>query len=282
MKKKPFNLMKSFTKNRLRHGAIANLCQDVYDKCSEADIPALAIVLTYFKDKIDFFNSLIHPIMGSSITADIAQEDDNRDTRFVGLKYYIRFALRHTDPAIVEAAKRINVVLQNESYKAIYNEPYDVETNTIQNLLSELRTNYADDIDTLQIGFYLDSLEQANDNFEALSDSRDATTGRIYTYIHTLEARAEMEDALDSVRLQLNAFVESTMFSGGPENYDSLIVAINNRIDRVVAAARHHYKDDDDEKEKGDEEGNTNENNNGTDNGADDGFGEENTPSANA
>ena len=278
MAKKNQNQVMSFRKSHLRQGAIANLCQVVYDLCMSANIDGLNVVLNILKDKIDYFNALIHPIMGSRLTPEIVRADERRDQKLIGFNYYIEFCLRHTNPDIVAAAQNIQVVLNNASYSLVYRDDYDTETNTIMNLLEELRNNHAQDIETLQIGFYLDALEADNNDFEALDAARASSTARTYNYIDIQAARAEMEQALDAVRLQLNALAQVATLSGDAENYDMLIATINKRIKQVVLANTSNSNNDD-------ENGN---NNQGGENGGDnnqnggDNTGDDNTPSANA
>ena len=278
--KKQYNQMKTFSKSRLRQGAIANLCQVVYDLCMAAEIDALSVVLNILKDKIDYFNALIHPIMGSGLTPEIVRADENRDQKLVGFNYYIEFCVRHTNPDIVAAAKNIQVVLNNASYSLVYRDDYDTETNTIMNLIEELRNNHAQDIETLQIGFYLDALEADNNDFEALDAARASSIARTYTYRDIQEARAEMEQALDAVRLQLNALAQVATLSGDAENYDMLIATINQRIKQVVLANTSNSNNDDENgnNNQGGENGGDN-NQNGGDNSGDTG---DNTPSADA
>lgn len=251
------NRIKNFYKSRLPQGSIAQLCQSVYDLCVAADIEALSIVLSILKSKIDYFNALIHPIMGSDVTPEIVNADEQRNQLLVGFTHYIGFAVRHTDPAMVAAANRVKVVLKNASYKEVYNQRYDEKTNTIQNLIEELRTNYVEYIDTLQIGFYLDALEEVNNNFENLKTAR-AHTARTYDFESTRAARIEMEHAFNLVRSQINGLAEMAAFSGEETTYDSLIGAINVRIDQVVVATSRSGNNADEAEEKnGNEEENS-------------------------
>ena len=274
------NRIKNFPKSHLPQGSIAQLCQTIYTLCMAASIDALSVVLNILKDKIDYFNALIHPIMGSGITPEIVRADERRDEMLVGFNHYIEFAARHTESEMVAAAKRVQVVLSNASYKGVYDEKYDRETNTIMNLLQELRDRHAEDIETLQIGFYLDALEEANNDFEALKAGRAGEISRPYTYADTKAARTEMEHALDLLRTQLNGLADMAGMAGDDTDYASLIAQINTRIDEAVGRA--NKKDDD---EQSGENGNNNQggtDNNGGDNNTDPNQGDDNTPSANA
>ena len=277
------NKIKNFRKSHLAQGTIAQLCQTVYTLCMAASIDALSVVLNILRDKIDYFNALIHPIMGSSITAEIIRADERRDEMLVGFNYYIEFAARHTESEMVAAAKRIQVVLNNASYKGVYRERYDRETNTIMNLLQELRNRHAEDIETLQIGFYLDALEEANNDFEALKTGRAGEISRPYTSADIRAARTEMEHAFDLLRTQLNGLADMAGMAGDDTDYASLIALINTRIDEAIQS--NDKKDDDEQPANNGENGNNNQggtDNNGGDNNTDPNQGDDNTPSANA
>ena len=270
------NEVRNFPKTRFRQAEISQLCEDIYERCMAAGIDGLNVVLNILKDKTDYFNALIHPIMGSGITPGIVKTDENRDQKLVGFNHYIEFCVRHTNPEMVDAAKRIQVVLSNASYKTVYNDSYNVETNNITNLLEELRNNHAQDIETLQIGFYLDALEEDNNEFKALKAGRVDEVSRTYNYLDIQAARAEMEQALDAVRLQLNALAQIANLSGDAENYNSLISQINTCIAEAVNSSRSSKKD----KENPAQPGNNNQDGeNSGENGGDTG---DNTPSADA
>ncbi|MBO4740694.1 MAG: hypothetical protein J5605_03500 [Bacteroidales bacterium] len=253
-----------FRKKKLTQDEIAKLCIVVSNYCKSVSIPQLAARINSLDNAINIFQALIHPVRGSELTVDVLEADDSRDTILVGFAFYLEFTLRHTDPAMVRAARELKVVMDTPSYKRIYETAYNRESNLIANLIEELRNNHQSALTQLNIGFYIDALEAANNNFDAIYENRVHSTARSYNSEDILEARTKMEKAFDSLcdKLELlaaDAEDDAAMGVGGTTGgmptgggttgggmttldyafYESLFATINEHIGNIVAAANH-------------------------------------------
>ncbi|MBO4741795.1 MAG: hypothetical protein J5605_09195 [Bacteroidales bacterium] len=259
----------------------------------KANRSELTPVLVLFKAKIDRFDALIHPIMGSELTSDLVLLDGTRDNYLVGFRYGVQFNLHHYDPLKVAAAKEIKMVLNNASYKEVYHEEYIQETDTIENLVDELQQNHAAALTTLGMTEFVQKLAEANTAFDDMLESRTNKRVRDYNYKDIKAARIEMERAFDTFRDQLNVFARmeeeaaGTMpggtgtpagGAGASVSYKDLVIRINDYID-IATKDSPDYDDEDDDDEIGDNnQGGETPDNNGTDPNQ----GEDNTPSADA
>ena len=207
--------LQTFTKNQFTQDEIVELFVGIIALCYMYNIQDLDVLKNTLQNKIDAFMAMIHPVLGSKITAKVVQADEERDQLLVGFGYYIEFAKRHTDPEMVEAANEIDVVLNTTSYKHIYADAYIQETTKINNLLQELfEPKHAAAITTLNIGFYLTALQQANANFRALYHERVGDVARTYTKDEIREARNKMENMYDVFRGKLVAIAEEAEITG--------------------------------------------------------------------
>ena len=299
----------SFKKSALPQNRILGLCKKVYRVTYRANRSELSAILVVLKAKIDKFDGLIHPIMGSELTPELKVCDINRDNYLVGFRHGIEFNARHYDPLKVAAAKEIMVVLSNASYKKVYKEEQMQETDTIENLVDELQQNHAAALTTLGLTEYVQKLAEANTAFDDMLDERTNKRVRDYNYLDIKTARSEMEHAFDVLRDQLNIYAEMEEIAaagtgtptggtgtptggvGSPISYKDLVIRINDYIAIATKDSPDYDDEEDDDNTNttpenndeniGGENGgeNNGEENTNTDNG---GFGDENTPSANA
>jgi hypothetical protein len=107
-------------------------------------------------------------VIKSAITAAKETKDRERDDCFHGLYYTTLAATRYYDPAIVAAAKRLLLVLDNFNHTPLVKLSYDAETATVNALLQEL-SKYASDIVTVGVQNWVDGLTKKNSEFEALA-----------------------------------------------------------------------------------------------------------------
>ena len=289
--------IKNFKKSALPQNKILGLFTQIYDTTYEANFPELSAVLAKLKSKMDAFDAYLHPIMGSEVTVDVADIDTGRDTYLVGFRYGVEFNARHFDPQRVAAAKEVQVVLSNPSYKQVYKEEHIHETSTIKDFVRELQQNHAAALSTMGLTEYVQKLAEANDAFSEIWRARANKRRRNYTFEDTLQARAEMEHAYDLFVHQLTVSAElsedtpgttpamggggatggmgggTTPTMGDPiTTYDDLISLINDYITTVTK----DYSHDNDEEDETENEGENTENTTNTNEGGSENTGEEN------
>ena len=326
--------VKPFRKGALRQDELQELMTDIVLLGQAANFMELNIALVLLQNALSKFQMMIHPVVGSEITPEIADLDDARDKYYSGLYFYTEYAVRHYDPAIAAAGRKIQNILNMASYASLQREAYRSETGKIVNLLEELNHSCADAVATLNLGPFLQVLESANLAFRAKYESRNQTEALYYTTAQIRAARTELEKAFDMFKMQLNMLAqihgEETInpaggttgggtgsgMTGGTgggmtggmggtgtgtgtmesthvsTNYIELITYVNDAIDRSMAAAKHRLtmgQSDDEGTENPENPTNNNGSDNNGENGGEEntntdngGFGDENTPSANA
>ena len=205
--------IRTFPTKKLTQDEIIKLFLAIANYCEEANIAALSVLLNQFRNKVNILQSMIHVVMGSELTPELLVLDNERDEYTIGFRYYNEFALRHYDPQKRKAAVEIAKVLNTTSYKGIYDDAYDRETNKITNLIQELN-NHSEAISILGIGDYVQALDNTNQAFDTLYQKRMKKTARTYTSTEILEARNEMEKAYDLLRLKLLTLAAEAELSG--------------------------------------------------------------------
>jgi hypothetical protein len=166
-------------------------------------------------------------IRKSSHTEKLAVSDHIRDQNIIGITHLVDSYAYHFRPEIVDAANRLDILLAR--YGHIAKKSYDKETADINNLLQELRGDYAQDVDLLNFRDWVDELDAANRAFEDLRSERYA------------EAAKKTEVRMQSIRLEINEVyrvivdqINARMTIEGEEQYLPFVKELNLRID--------HYK----------------------------------------
>jgi hypothetical protein len=140
---------------------------------------ALGISVPYgeYKPLLDTEVSLLDIIRKSGYTGEIDGSDHRRDTLFRGFADAVKSGLNHFDTAKREAARRIEIVLNN--YGNIAVKPLDQETAAIDDLLRELRSGeYPVLVDSLALADWLVQLDAENQTFKALMMARYGETSQ--------------------------------------------------------------------------------------------------------
>ena len=332
--------MKNYRKDSLTQDEVQMLMTYIVLISQTANFAELNAVLTSLQNTLTEFQRLIHPVEKSDLTDDVKEFDKVRDKYVTGLYFFVQFALRHYDPAMVAAAEKIDAVLNDTSYKNMQRNAYDRETGKIINLLEEINANCADAVVTLNLTSYLQALDSANQSFHHMYNARNMPKANNATAAEIREARTDLENSFDLFRKQLSLLAAlnpdgtptsgmggtGSGMTGGTgggmtggmggtgtgtgtpteplpvaHTYAELITYINDRIDRITAAAKHRQTMVKKSKENAENGGTTPTpenptNNNGSDNNGENGgdnngentntdnggFGDENTPSANA
>jgi hypothetical protein len=109
-------------------------------------------------------DGLIEKIRKSKITDRITDLDKQRDNTFHGLVYTIKASRLHFNTIKSTAAKNLEPLLYH--YNDLADRPYEEESGGIYNFLQEIRTNYKDEVNVLELTPWLDELERNNDEFK--------------------------------------------------------------------------------------------------------------------
>jgi hypothetical protein len=199
------------------------------------DIEALFIVFICLLKEAD---EALEKIKKSNFTAAIIQADECRDDAFRGLSYSARSALFHFDESKKAAAERLVTILDH--YGNIADKPYNEETASIYNFLQDIRNQYSDEIDILDLSGWLNELERTNNEFEQIILKRNQEyAGR--TELNMFNVRKKTDRAY----LDIIERIEALALIQGEEKFRDFFKTLNANIERYkIAINRRSAKRD--------------------------------------
>jgi hypothetical protein len=196
---------------------------------------ALGITEQYgeYKPVIETEVSLLDILRKSGYTGELDGSDHRRDGLFRGIADYVKSGLNHFDPVKREAARRIEIVLEN--YGNIAAKTLDQETAAIDDLLRELRDgDYPALVNSFGLGEWLVQLDAENQTFKTLMFARYGETSQRPSTRMKI-ARKNTDAAL---RIIIDR-VEALATVNGIAQYEAFIRELNAVIERyknLVAA----------------------------------------------
>jgi hypothetical protein len=171
----------------------------------------------------------IEKIRMSSITAEMPTWDKKRNNTFRGLVMAIESGRHHFDENKRAAAEHLNPVLSQ--YGNLAAKPYNEETAGIYNFLQELRGNYANDIQTLELREWVDELERNNQEFEqAVLERNRENAGK--TDLQLMDVRRQTNRCY----LDIVERLEALMLIEEDANYAVFVKTLNTNIERYKIA----------------------------------------------
>ncbi|NOR74983.1 MAG: hypothetical protein GQ525_07470 [Draconibacterium sp.] len=164
-------------------------------------------------------------IRKSAITDEIADADHLRDLTYRGLCDTVKGATKHFLPAKQEAAERVQVAIDH--FGNINTKPYNEQTASINTLVNDLETEYADDINTLNMQDWITELKAKNEAFEALMDERYSDdAGK--TQLKMKDVRKEIDEAYTTITDRIDALG----IVNGTETYAPFVKELNKRVEK--------------------------------------------------
>lgn len=181
-------------------------------------------------------------ISKSSQTDLLGNSDSYRDHIFRGLCDTVRAACNHFIPAKAEAARKLMIVF--DTYGNLTSEAYDEETAKITSLVSDLQEKYANEINLLGVGEWIDELKASNIRFVDVKNNR-YTEETTKTTLRMKQVRKETDQMYQDMINRINAQI----LLNGETNYKEFVIAINQRIEnaKLVLAKRKGGNGKDDE-----------------------------------
>jgi hypothetical protein len=196
-------------------------------------------ITVQFNDYLPLFaqeDEALKKIVKSALTADLQEADRRRDLLFRGMADANRALLRHFDPAVSEAARRLKIVF--DTYGNIAAKPLNEETSAIYNIMQEFNGRYAADAALTGLSLWAWQLDAANTAFDLLMKERfDETATR--THLVMKQCRAKVDEALRVITERLNATV---VLQGATPPFDEFMLNLNAVIAKYEANLAHHYK----------------------------------------
>lgn len=170
-------------------------------------------------------DTALRKIVKNANTENLETVDLVRDNTFQGLVAHVKTALKHYNPQVVTAAKRLKIVF--DTYRNIHKLSMNEETSAIYNLLQELTGNYAADVQTLGIEGWVQQLKVNNTAFANLVKQRNNEQAAASQLVMK-ECRA----AINRVYYDIAERVNALMLINGTEAYLEFVNKLNNFIDR--------------------------------------------------
>ncbi|MDR2775259.1 MAG: DUF6261 family protein [Tannerella sp.] len=157
--------------------------------------------------------------------------DQARDAVITGINGAVRTAVRHFDPAISEAAKRLKIVL--DAYNtpvSLARLPYDAETVSVINLLQEFDGKYLADVQTTGLTAWVEELRTRNEAFDRLAKACNEQQAAKPPF-SMKDVRNETDEAYRNTVLVINALIVME----GETEYAPFVTELNELI--------KHYSD---------------------------------------
>jgi hypothetical protein len=176
-------------------------------------------------------DGIIERIRKNKMTAHIFELDKQRDTTFRGLVHTIDSYTYHFDITKQKAAKNLSTVLSH--YGNLADKPYNEETSGIYNFLQELRTNYGDEIDILELAPWLDDLEQKNSEFgKAILDRNQDEANK--SELRLIDVRKDIDQCYTDImeRIEASALLEED--ENQKNFYETFLKELNTNIKRYM------------------------------------------------
>jgi hypothetical protein len=137
-------------------------------------------------------DKLLQVIRESALTKDVEKADKKRSKVFRGFYGLVKSSLQQPNADKLKAAERLFIVLK-EYRKAILKSTYNEESGALHNLLQDLTGAYSADVALLGFTEWTTALEQAEREFLALYNERQA------------ESVAKPQEELALVRAEMDA-----------------------------------------------------------------------------
>lgn len=148
-----------------------------------------------FQRFLELYNDadeVLEQIRKSEYTAQIAQADVERDTTFSGFRDVVKGMQSHFNPEKRRAAARLMVVF--DQYGNIARKPYSDQTASTYNFLQEMKGGFAADVAALELGEWVNELDENNQQFSDLILQRNEEESQ-KTNLKMIELRKRVEDS---------------------------------------------------------------------------------------
>jgi hypothetical protein len=143
----------------------------------------------------------------------------------------VRAALRHFDPAVNEAAKRLKILLDTYyTPKPLQDLPYDAETVAVNNLLQEFDGKYNADVQIAGLTPWVEELHRRNDKFDRLAKAYNEQQA-VKPSFKFKDVRRETDEAYKKIVLVINALIVmegETMYAPFVNELNTLIKHYND------------------------------------------------------
>jgi hypothetical protein len=186
------------------------------------------------KSLYDDEDETLKKIFKSALTQKIVEADQARDIVFSGMTEANGAALKHFNPDVAEAARKLQIVF--DTYGNVARKADAEETSAIHNLLNELTMKHANDMKTVGLTPWAEELAKRNTAVQTLMAGRyDENASRTDLVLKQVRA------AVDEAYLALTTRIAALALLAGDEEEDDVIPP--GELRATVKAAPSPYAD---------------------------------------
>lgn len=211
---------------------------------------SILLVLNVFKTQLSELDKAIISLKKSQLTLPIAESDAERDMAFRGFVLYVQAYAHSLDAAHREAAHNLQVLIDN--YGDFRRKAYNKQSADMINFLQDIDNSHTADIEEIEAGYWVDSMQDSNDKFINLMTNR-YTEGVEQFSGEVREVRTQIGR---SFRQMVSMLEAGNMVSEGTA-YVKIINQLNERIRyyKNTVATRKGRAEAEEQKKKKREEG---------------------------
>jgi len=185
-----------------------------------------ALLLTALTNEL----AALDVVRKNSISDDLVEADDARDSVYRGMCDGVKSALNHFNAGIRAAAERLQVVLDTYGNLAI--KPYDAETGGLNSLINDFTTMYAADVAIVGLSEWVAELAAKNKAFDDLKNNRYSDEAA-KTILRMKQERVKTDEIYRQITERINALIVvegETPFAGFVKELNKRIEGYENTI----------------------------------------------------
>ncbi|MDR1455263.1 MAG: DUF6261 family protein [Tannerella sp.] len=205
----------------------------------------ICIFITPFRHELEDLTTALERISKSAETVRIAGADHEFDVSFSGMHEYARSCLHHFSLDVRQAAENINVVFAH--YGNIGKEAYRQELGASFNLVQDLRARETD-VETMNLGPWIEAHEQAAQALAALLDERTGETAQ-QTELRVRKVRRKLDAVYQQITDRLDAMINlhgRDFVPGFVAEYNAHATEYKNKLAQHLGRIHAGKKDGDD------------------------------------
>jgi hypothetical protein len=192
----------------------------------EALTAAVAALMPDFKMWLRREEDWMDWVTKSDYTEQIAAADRELDRMLVGINAQVEAGLHSFGSAIVASAKSVHNMLK--TYGNVSRESYDDEAGDVQELLKQFAGPYAQDVNNLGLGMWVQYLQMAYDTFNRLLRQREAEQGTKPSYMPE-----EVRRGIEKVYHQIADIIDANALVGESAEFAAFIDTLNPTIEHL-------------------------------------------------
>jgi hypothetical protein len=195
-------------------------------------------LLTGFSELLALESRLVDAVRGSEYTEELAEADRRVDRDLTGVNAAVESALHHFDPAIVEAAKRIEFRLK--SFRGeIEKKAYEEESAAVKILVADLQGEYAPQAAALNLNAWVAELAAAQENFERIFLLRSGRRAE-----QPKERLRDVRKQIDALYRQIVERIDAYTVINGDAVTGEFVKHLNEEIDYFNEHTHRHARKD--------------------------------------